>query len=334
MSLTFERGVFSFSLDFELVWGARDLSLDMVELRRRALVTRERVFEALLAMLETYGIVATWATVGHLFLAGEEEPGRGLVAPQHSWYPTPWFEGIPIGTEAQHPEFYARSLMLRLRDAGQEIGSHSFSHPLFGDPGCSRVCAEAELARCVAEAEALGIKLRSFVYPRNVVGHTDLLARHGFTCWRGVEPVWFQGPALPRSIGRLGHFSSVALAARPPTVLPIRDRHGLWNIPASASFLPVDGVRRLIPLSQRVRRCVRGLDQAALDRRIFHLYLHPINLASAPERMLGALEQVLAYAAKRRDAGDLEIVPMGAIAERASAMSPAGAAQSGQSSAG
>jgi peptidoglycan/xylan/chitin deacetylase (PgdA/CDA1 family) len=340
VSPTFERGVFCLSFDFELVWGSRDLVGDVAELRRCSRVTREEVFPALLDMLQAHDAVATWATVGHLFLEREESPGRGLVPPDHTWLTAPWFDGVPAGTEAEHPEFYGRSLVLRLRDAGQEIGSHSFSHPIFGDPGCSRECAESDLARCVAEAEALGIQLRSFVFPRNVAGHVGALAKYGFTCWRGVEPAWFHRPALPRSVGRLGHLGSVAVAATPPAVMPTRDIHGMWNIPASASILPVDGVRRLIPLSQRVRRCQRGIDRAVRERRIFHLYTHPINLATAPRPMLDALDEVLAYAAKRRAAGDLEILPMGQIAERASALSasgattPGGAAPSGRSSAG
>jgi len=312
----FARGLFSLSFDFELVWGSRDLVADVSDLQRQARITRERVFPALLALLEEHDIVATWATVGQLFLEAGGPPGHGLVPPNHAWYSAPWFQGIPEGTEAQHPAFFGRSLILQLRDAGQEIGSHSFSHPIFGDPGCSRDCAEADLARCVAEAEVLGIALRSFVFPRNVAGHPELLARHGFTCWRGLEPAWYNRPGIPKAVGRLAHFSHVSRAACPPTVMPSRDAHGLWNIPASASLLPIDGVRRLIPIAQRVRRCQRGIDQAARDRRIFHLYMHPINLASAPEAMLDALDQVFSHAARRRDAGDIEILSMGQIAER------------------
>lgn len=338
MSVNFERGIVCLSLDFELVWGSRDLVDDPSHLIQMARITRERVFDVLLGLLEDRDITATWATVGHLFLERGGPAGQGLVSPRHAWRPD-WFDGIPEGTEADHPAYFARSLLLRLRDAGQEIGSHSFSHPIFGDPGCSRDCAEADLARCIAEAAALEIPLRSFVFPRNINGHQHLLAQHGFTCWRGGEPAWFHSPLLPDVASRLGHFASVAAATCPPTVMPLRDAHGLWNIPASASFLPVEGVRRLIPIRQRVRRCLRGIDKAVEDKAIFHLYLHPINLAGDPPGMLGGLERVLDYAARRRDAGELEILSMAAIAERAEASavslkSPGGAAPSAQSSAG
>lgn len=323
MGSVLPRGVFTFSLDFELVWGSRDLHEDLEPLLKLARVTRERVFDALLAMLVDHGCVATWATVGHLFLDGAARVDGALhpdvVPPRHAWRKAPWFDGVPAGTEALHPEFYGRSLVLRLRDAGQEVGSHSFSHPIFGDPGCSRASADTEIARCVAEAARLGIQLKSFVFPRNSAGHADLLARHGFTCWRGHEPVWYRDPRVPGPVARLAHLVDVAAAGPPPTVLPHRDAHGLWCIPASASFLPIDGVRRLIPIARRVDRCIRGLDLAARDRRICHLWLHPINLATDPEAMLGALGRVIGHAARLRDAGALEVLPMAEVAARAEA---------------
>lgn len=315
MAVPYDRGVFTLSLDFELVWGSRDLVDPLDPLIAEAMTTRNVVFGALLDMLRDCGMTATWATVGHLFL-GEAHRVHGvlhpdIVPPAHKWLRRSWFEGVPEGNEAEHPAFYGRSLVQRLQAAGQEIGSHSFSHPIFGDPGCSRETADSELARCVAEAARMGIRLRSFVFPRNVAGHVDLLAHHGFTCWRSPEPSWFQ--SLPDPLDRLGHFATVAAASEPPTVLPYRDEHGLWVIPASASFLPIHGLRRSIPVRRRVTRCLRGLDAAKRDRRIFHLYTHPINLATHPQAMLAGMREVLTAAARLRDAGRIDILSMAEV---------------------
>lgn len=323
MADRFPRGVFTLSLDFELAWGSRDLYADPAPLLAQARITRERVFGPLLAALQQHGFVATWATVGNLFLEDARRSGGvwhpDVVPPRHEWVSGGWFDGVPEGSEAQCPEFYARSLVQRLRDAGQEIGSHSFSHPIFGDRGCSREAAESDLRRAVAEAAALGVTMKSFVFPRNVAGHVDLLARYGFTCWRTVEPVWYRDPRVPGPVSRIAHLAEVARAAAPPTVMPWRDEHGLWVIPASSSLLPVDGVRRLIPLRQRLRRVLEGLDRAAADGRVSHLYLHPINLAGNPEGLLGTMRSIFAHAARLRDAGRLEVLPMAALAERAAA---------------
>ena len=310
-----DRGVFVLSLDFELVWGSRDLADDPSALVRASHRTRAEVFQQLLTLLTDHDIVATWATVGHLF---RDRCGRAPdPPPDHDWWPRPWFWGVPEGTEAEHPAWCGRSLVEALRDAGQEVGSHSYSHVIFGDPGCSRQTAEAELVRVVAEAEALGLALRSFVFPRNIPGHVDLLARHGFTCWRPQEPTWYHRHPVPRPLQRLAHLAEVATARRPPTVMPSRDAHGLWCIPASGTFLPLEGVRRVIPVRQRVRRCIRGIDEAVRNGQISHLYLHPVNGAANPRVYLDALAQVFSHAARLRDQGKLDILPMAALAERA-----------------
>lgn len=319
--IAFERGVFTFSLDFELVWGSRDLYPDPAPLVAQALVTREQVFGPLLDMFVKHGIVATWATVGSLFLDRARREGGTLhpdvVPPQHAWWPRPWFDGVPEGTEDEHPAWYGRSLLRRLQDAGQDIGSHSFSHPIFSDPGCSREAADTDLARCVAAAEALGISLRSFVFPRNCAGHVDLLKKHGFTCWRSHEPVWYRHGAVPGAVRRVAHFAEVAVGAPAPTVMPFRDPHGLWCIPSSGSFLPTEGVRRHIPLRRRTRRATRSIDLAARDRRISHFWLHPINLAQEPERLLRSIRHIVEHAARLRDQRRLEICSMADIAARA-----------------
>lgn len=316
------RGAFTLSLDFELIWGSRDLVQDPAGLDAMSRVTRARVFEPLLRMFDRYGVVGTWATVGALFLdEARIEGGRlhpDLPNPAHAWRPD-WLAGVPSGTEAEHPAWYGRSLVRRLVEAGQEVGSHAFTHTIFGDPGCSEAVADAELTRAVAVAGELGITLRSLVFPRNVAGHLHLLKRHGFTCWRGEEPVWYRRAGLPVPLVRLAHLADVLAGARPVTVLPTRDEHGLWNIPSSAVFAPVDGGRRFIPMRQRVRRARRGIDAAEARREICHLYIHPINFATDPDRMLHGLDRVLAHAARRRDAGALDILSMGAIAARAEA---------------
>jgi len=323
MQADLPRGAFTLSFDFELVWGSRDLVSDPAPLVAEAHITRDQIFEPLLHALQRLGVCATWATVGQLFLGGARAgPGGlhpGVVPPQHAWRRAPWWQGVPEGTEAEHPAWYGRSLVQRLAQAGQEVGSHSFSHPVFGDPGCPREAADTDLAAAVAAAAELGLRLRSFVFPRNVVGHLDLLAKHGFTCWRSPEPDLAHHPRLPRPAQRLVHLAEVAAARTPPMVVPRKDAHGLWDIPGSAVFLPAHGVRRAIPISRRVRRSTRGIDRAIAERKLFHLYLHPINLASAPGPMLAGLIAVLEHAARARDAGRLDILAMGQLADRCEA---------------
>src|SRR5260221_6353559 len=192
-----ERGVFALSLDFELIWGTLDLYGPG---RFRAACERERgvVFDRLLSLLVEFEISATWCILGHLFL-DSCRPRNGVVHPEicpprHAWVKGDWFAQDPCADEASAPTFYGRTLVERVRSCPvpQEIGSHSFSHAIFDDPRWSPETDATELAASVRLANEMGLELRSFAFPRNRVGHLDLLPRHGFQCFRGPGPRWYE----------------------------------------------------------------------------------------------------------------------------------------------
>ena len=317
--MSLRRGAFVLSLDFELIWGTLDVRGPE---GFRAACERERseVFDALLDLLTEFEIPATWCIVGHLMLDscakvdGRKHPE--IVRPTHRWQQGDWFRHDPCSDEKRAPIFYGRSLVERLLEApvAQEIGCHSFSHVIFGDPGCSRETAVSEARSCVAAAQELGITLRTFVFPRNSVGHLDVLREHGFICFRGPEPVWYsRGGRAPKPLRRAGHLADVVAARRPPVVLPERT-HGLINIPGSMMYFPAHGVRRHLPVSRRVRRALKGVECAARDQRVMHLWFHPTNLADETDAMLSGLRTVFAEVARRRERGELDVLSMGELA--------------------
>jgi hypothetical protein len=310
-----DRGLFTLSFDFELIWGTLDKG-GPDGFAHACAIEREEIIDKLLTMLEEVHIPATWCVLGHIMLracsphAGVKHPE--IVRPHHSWHPDDWFVDDPCGNEESHPNFYGASLVERIRACRipQEIGCHSFSHTIFGDPGCSRQTAESELAACRRIAEAQGIPMRSFAFPRNLVGHLDVLGEHGFVCFRGPEPNWYERPRTPTIIKRAAHVTDVVLARHPPLVSPYRIG-ALWNVPGSMIYLPAHGIRRFIPVTSRVRRAMKGLDGAAEQRKLFHLWLHPTNLADRRSEMLAGLRAVLEHASDLRDRGQLTIAPMG-----------------------
>lgn len=314
-----DRGVFTLSLDFELIWGTVDHG-GPERFCRACKVEREVVVDRLLALLAEFDISATWCIVGHLFLSSCAPQGEvkhpEIVRPSHSWSEEDWFEHDPCGSEQTDPVFYGASLIDKIRTCRvpQEIGCHSFSHVIFGDEGCSRQTAVSELAECVRLARERGIELRGFAFPRNQVGHLDVLREHGVTCYRGPEPVWYERAGMPHMVKRVGHLADVLSARRPPVVVPEESISGLWNIPGSMLYFPMHGRRRYIPLSRRVRRAVKGLERAAVERRIFHLWFHPTNLADETERMFAGLRSIFERVDGLRSAGRVAVAPMGLLA--------------------
>jgi len=170
------------------------------------------------------------------------------------------------------------------------------------------------MAACIRAAAWTGRPSVSFVFPRNRVGHLGVLANHGIRVFRGPGPRWYERDENPGTLGRLAHLLDVAMGAPAPTVLPESTPEGLVNLPGSMIYLPAHGIRGMIPVSRRVRRALAALNEAADLRRVFHLWFHPTNLADHYESMMAGLRGVFGRARELRDAGRLDLRPMGAFA--------------------
>ena len=292
-------GIFTISLDFELIWGTLDKPKH-TRFRRLCAIEREEVIDRLLSLFAEYRISATWCTVGHLFLDREHDNSFR-------------------STDIDAPIFYGRDLIARIRDCAvpQEIGSHTFTHRLFDDPLCTRAVAEEELASSTRVAEEMGLQLKSFAFPRNRIGHVDLLARHGFTSYRGQDAQWYAHTGKRRWFHRAGHVFDMFCATTPAPVLPVWHKEGIWEIPGSMLFTPSHGLRRILPARARVHRARKGLRRAADTRKIFHLWFHPTDVVVRKEAMLDGLRQILETACELRDAGRLSILPMSEVTELA-----------------
>ena len=175
----FKTGIFTLSLGFRTNLGNHRPPRDW-RIRKICEVERAEVIDRLLELLAEFEVPATWAIVGHLFLASCSPVGARkhpeIVRPKHSWVTGDWFDHDPGGDESTAPLFFGRSLIQKIRNCrvAQEIGSHSFSHVIFGDPGCYHSTAESELRESVRAVRELGIELRSFIFPRNSVGHLNI----------------------------------------------------------------------------------------------------------------------------------------------------------------
>ena len=313
------QGIFTISLDFELIWGTLDLFGP--DGFRKACEIERGLIGRLLDLFAEFEVSATWCILGHLFLDSCHADGGckhpEIVRPEHHWFPQDWFVHDPCGNEQSDPLFYGRSLVEKICacPVPQEIGCHSFSHVIFGDNGCSRETARSELAACIRLAKEQGIELRSFAFPRNQVGHLEVLKEFGFLCYRGPEPVWHEARRLPDVVKRLARLWEVLTVATPPTVVPRKSAHGLWDIPGSMIYFPMHGFRKHLPVSWRIRRAIKGLDDAARRKRVFHLWFHPTNLADQEEQMFLGLRKILEHARCLRDQGRLAILSMTPIVE-------------------
>jgi hypothetical protein len=213
--------------------------------------------------------------------------------------------------------------MIQGAKVSQEIGSHSFAHPRFGDPDFTREAAASDLDECLAAARARGLQLRSFVYPGNSEAYHDLLQERGFRAYRGTGPEELRVRDLPAGFQRPVRLATQILGTTPLVGRPMEKLPGLWDIPASMLLLTRTGLRRLSTRTARVRRIRAGIAAARRNASVFHLWTHPWNLADDPGFHLTVLEEILEDVARDRDAGHIRVETMGGMAARLSGLSGA-----------
>jgi len=298
-------GTFLLTFDVELLWG---VFFDAAWRRRgeRRWGPIRQVFTEILTTLDRHGIPATFAFVGHLFLDRCERSADGRTHPEmpraaHRGVPGDWFAFDP-GTDLDtDPLWYGTDLVAAVRDASldHEIGCHGFSHA-FLDGG--RDLARAEIGKSADAARGFGVEPRSFVYPQNRVAFTEELAPAGFTHYR--EQIGVPSRTLSFLLRAIGDVPDVGRPARV---------NGVVRVPGGIPILPAMGIRRVVSMKTRLREVRRGLDRAAAEGAVFHLWTHPHNFVEGRDVMFAYLDGAMALVAKARAEGAVEVRTMGEV---------------------
>lgn len=289
------------SLDAELGWGFHDRP----ELPEHHIESGRRAWTYLRESFDRLDIKATWAITGHLFLESCRSAHRGHPAGRRC---------CTRETASLTPEqiWFARDRIEAVRASAvdHEIGSHGFTHVHFRHEKMSEEFAAEELEASVEAAADCGIELSSFVFPVNQIDHTELLAEHGFTCYRGVSPA---------KSGRLAKLASATIGTpAPPLVEPRVDEYGLVDVPASLFLFNFEGVARSAVASVGrdpvVKQATKGIDNAVENDGVFHMWCHPHNLRT--DRDFERIDAILEYLHRRRLESDLRVETMAEVAER------------------
>ncbi|AKH97421.1 polysaccharide deacetylase family protein [Halanaeroarchaeum sulfurireducens] len=308
-----EKGVFTISLDTELAWGTFDKG--NVERYEEAYRNTPAVIDQLCDIFDEYEIPATWAIVSHL-LEDCDGDHSDRTSPDLEWVDD-WFGELPCASGMDKDLWYAPWLMDRLQDCEteQEIGLHGSTHMQLGADGCSRKQAEEEIKAAVETLQAHGVEPKSFVFPRNDVGHVDVLQEHGIKAYRGVDDRWYERGSIPNGVKPLLRFFYEAIRGTPPVVEPV-DRDGVVEIPGSQVFRPSYDGWQYTPGESSVARAKKGLQRAVETGRVFHLWFHPFNLGHDIEQDLERVEQILESAANLCDDEKLACLPMRKVVSR------------------
>ena len=248
-----KTGIFCISIDFELLWGRRDMpNLDYFEKR---IPDERKAIDKLLSLFKKYEIPTTWATVGKLYEKGDSN-----------------YCGLDIIKKIKKVK-------------NQEIGSHSYTHPVF-----------TEISKSEAETEFSKFRKKSFVFPRNKIKYLKELKNTSFESYRGVDSNPFE-----------------LLMPRIPPVYSPSYNQGLLNIQGSMYFVSGRGLKRFIPTNLRYIKSKLGIDNAVKNKKVFHLWFHPIDFVDDSQKLFSDFEKILKYANEMKEQNKLQILNMDQI---------------------
>ena len=290
------------SLDCEGKWGMADKIGPHQEtfLTDEAL---ERVYRTLIDLFDRYAIPATFAFVMAFTLDDAERRSYAGLLRDVPISGINWLVNYRKAQERGNLSGWhqPRSFDLVRKNDRHEIACHGFSHLPLDEEKTGEDDARLELEAASEIARLKGVRLETFVYPRNQVGFVGLLRQHGYLGYR---------ERLPLPGGTLGRVASIAsefniFEKGQPSVSSVDG--GPIPIPAGYFFNWRFGARRRVPKEVTVRRWRGIMRRASEGGEIAHLWFHPHNIITGPETF-NVLEQVLRHATKLRDAGRLAIV--------------------------
>jgi len=285
-----DTGVFTISLDTELAWGSLDKGT--VERYEKAYRNTPEVIDRLCDLFDEYEIPTTWAIVSHLLEDCDGDHSDRMV-PDFEWVDD-WYGELPCASGMDEELWYAPWLIDRLQECEteQEIGLHGSTHMQLGADGCSREHAEEEIGAAVETLREHRVEPKSFVFPRNDIGHLDVLREYGIEAYRGKDARWYEQAGVPSVVKPPLRFIDEAARFQPPVVEPV-ERDGLVEVPGSQLFHPLHDGWQYTPGESSVARAKKGLQEAARTGGVFHLWFHPFNLGHNSEKDLNRLEQIL-----------------------------------------
>jgi len=216
------------------------------------------------------------------------------------------------------PNWYGKDIVEKILNFAkkstfeQEIACHSFSHPMFGDLGCSENLARAEIDKCLEIMRNYKISPTTFVFPVGSVGHTQLLKEKAFFAFCSGIASRIYDQSLEKSVSNLlkkyVHLGTELLShyffLSPPLVVPREVIPGLWEVPRSLCFNKKKGVQMDL-VTLRAKKAVRD---AVEEKKCFHMFTHLHNFGVDAPVMLQNFENILALVESERKRKRLRVV--------------------------
>ncbi len=320
-----QKGKFVISLDFEMYWGVHD-AVKLSYYKENLLGVR-KVIPKLLELFSQYHIHATFATVGFLFFDNKKDLLNAMPQSKPQYFNkkiSPYLSQINEAGENENddPIRFGFSLINEIKNAKQEIASHTFSHFYCLEDGQTLQDFKEDLVAAKLIASKNEIKLKSIVFPRNQYNndYLKICKDEGFISFRGNEKVklissetygkgiYFRRPfRFADSYFNLSGHNCYSDEEMKKDVL--------INIPSSRFLRPYS--KKLFFLEKyKFKRIRNSMTYAAKNGLMFHLWWHPHNFGKNIFENIAFLEKILIHFEKLKKMYDFESIDMSSLANK------------------
>lgn len=305
-------GYFILSLDTELSVGFFDLDDERNARFSSDGKAERKAIRSVLSLCEKYDIAATWAITGFIFYQRNETPQP---CPLKNWQEE--IKRYRAAYDTSSPLCYGADIVQEILDNPQkkEIGFHGYTHRPF--PSLDAAEAQFELEEWKRLAARLQLSGTSVVFPRNAIAHLDQVKDAGFLCYRGHDRIPRPSEIFP-ILEVLDHLFPISKLPVYEINASAIDSRGLVNLPGSQHLfydnLSVE--KTLVSLGlhkRRLKRILKGIETAATEGKMIHLWAHPWEFRSAVA--IEILENILSYVNQFYPQGNLRSVTMTEMAQ-------------------
>lgn len=297
-----ELGLFIISLDFELLWGVKDLPI--AESYKENVEGARCAIPQILALFEEYNIHATWATLGIMLNSSKEDIINSIprnIPKYLNMNCSAYAHLDEVGdSEDSDKVHFAGELVKRIMDcSNQEIGSHSYSHYYCLEAGADIESFSIDLQRAIQIIEEkYHIPVTSFVFPRNQYSqeYLEVLRNNHIKCYRGNPQNGFDETkkGMRSMVQRVIRLLDSYIPLNGSNTYKLNKvKEKMIEIPASSFFRPYSGIKILEIM--KIHRIKRQMEYAAKNSEVFHLWWHPHNFGKNSEEMVEELKEVLKY---------------------------------------
>ncbi len=303
MSNDLGHGTFVISLDFELLWGMKDMATPEGYGYSNIAQVPE-VIDRLIALFEKYEVKATFATVGLIFakdsnqaLDYSPENLPNYQNPTLSPYADCYLQNIATGHK--HLYFAPEKIAKLKASRNIEIGTHTFCHYYCNEPGQTIEQFEQDIKSAVEIAKLQGIELKSIVFPRNEVNpqYLEVCQKYGITSYRGNALRFFSATSKTGALrNRICRLADTYLPINSSTTYAYSSlkEKGIINIRASRFLSPYRASLSFLEGLRLLRIC-KEISQAAKRGELYHLWWHPHNFGANTDTNFAFLEKILQH---------------------------------------